>query len=824
VDEARAGALADLFYDAVIGIFDVVDASSFSLPGGAPTVIDRIQSGAVGGSVHTVGRIEADNTGWISYAYSNYSNDGDATLNGERVVEVLPSANPEEQLARISFYGLAVSWSRGEGSYEGVISRRVTFSPTLQRTESITGSLLISANTLPTDFFAENIDLKRVTPSGSQSYELSGNARLYHDTYGWLDWSLEKPWAARAKEFPSFGGPAVGTDELGRELRIVSLTDDIVSLQFAAASAGLLDRTARVTWPLRFAAQIHSPDASSPIAGEPQADAGASRDLYTHQTAQLDAAFSSHPSSVFLRHHWRIVYRPPDSAALLDNETAFNPKITLDQPGRYLFEDEVSDGIHTARDWVAITADDNFPGDPPPRSQLVPGQTARVGDVVSIDRSHYEMTSLASGASSLPVEVIAPDDGTVLTTSDDLSTTFTPSGKGVYQILMKHSNRLVDEEPIAVESRVPFLPMASFLVPVTPEDIVAADIDGDGTDDFVLSMDIQDTGKQIQVVYNKPAPEVSGRLTLAGGGGEIAAADLSSDGRVDIAAATPSGGLDIYTQAPDGNFALSQTLLAPCAFVAIGEDQLQIADLNGDGRKDVLKKGCGTTLEYSLQTAQGFVSELQSLDPGLVFNWFETGDLNSDSIADVVVYNTVPVDSAGHSIGVLYGGTNGFKLPVDLLPYTEPNEMPAWPVIGDLDGDGRSDLAFSTSRVTSAGEELRIYSQTQSGQLVERPPTSSAGAVKGGDLDGDGRLDLLGRSSNPKGFYVLYQQPGGVFDQISRAALFPWRAIPTPAEVIGDFNGDGALDIGFRARLGFPKTWPSVAIFFGKPRAPTPFE
>jgi hypothetical protein len=233
--------------------------------------------------------------------------------------------------------------------------------------------------------------------------------------------------------------------------------------------------------------------------------------------------------------------------------------------------------------------------------------------------------------------------------------------------------------------------------------------------------------------------------------------------------------------------------------------QLQIGDVNGDGRNDLVKAGCGGGFEYALQSQQGMLSTLQFFSTGLGGSRIEVGDLSSDSIADVVIYSDSAFDLAGHSIAVAYGSANGFQLPLELLPYTQPNSMLPGPAIGDLTGDGRAELVFSAYRTfPGISREIHIYSQGPGGQLIEAYATSATSQISGvhiADLNGDSRMDLIERSV-ARGFGVQFQGVDGRFDDRLRMALFTDRNAPAPAEGIGNFNGDAALDIAFRTLYG----------------------
>jgi hypothetical protein len=122
-------------------------------------------------------------------------------------------------------------------------------------------------------------------------------------------------------------------------------------------------------------------------------------------------------------------------------------------------------------------------------------------------------------------------------------------------------------------------------------------------------------------------------------------------------------------------------------------------------------------------------------------------------------------------------------------------------VITDLDGDGRADIVLAhehvgvlwSSKSTSSPYETEVLLA----DTAVSPSISLPLRIAEGDLDGDGRLDIAfpyhdSASSHPGSFVNVFLGKGGrVFDGA--------HAVPitfTPGDVaVGDFNGDGAPDL-----------------------------
>src|SRR5712692_748597 len=114
--------------------------------------------------------------------------------------------------------------------------------------------------------------------------------------------------------------------------------------------------------------------------------------------------------------------------------------------------------------------------------------------------------------------------------------------------------------------------------------------------------------------------------------------------------------------------------------------------------------------------------------------------------------------------------------------------------IGDLNGDGRPDVAVATR---STGDPVNdrsvfVFLQTSSGTLAPPVRYSTGVDARGiaiGDLNGDGRADLA--VCGNAGVAVLRQKPDGTLS----AADFIATGQDADSVAIGDLNGDGRADL-----------------------------
>jgi hypothetical protein len=156
------------------------------------------------------------------------------------------------------------------------------------------------------------------------------------------------------------------------------------------------------------------------------------------------------------------------------------------------------------------------------------------------------------------------------------------------------------------------------------------------------------------------------------------------------------------------------------------------------------------------------------------------GDLNGDGKADIAVAN-----KGSNTVSVFLNNGNGtFATKVD---YTT-GSLPYSVAIGDLNGDGKGDLAVANF----SGFSISVFINNGNGTFaakVDYATTSSAGGVTMGDLNGDGKLDLVAPSSSVASVYI--NKGNGTF----AAKVDYATGTGAASAAIADFNGDGRADL-----------------------------
>lgn len=244
--------------------------------------------------------------------------------------------------------------------------------------------------------------------------------------------------------------------------------------------------------------------------------------------------------------------------------------------------------------------------------------------------------------------------------------------------------------------------------------------------------------------------------------GEIQAADLNGDGRLDLAVTNNcSGLLHILLGYGNGSFQ------PPLSYAAAGSPlSCDIGDLNGDGRLDLVVSG-GSTLALSVFLGNGDGTFLPRTEFGTDVEpiGVRIGDFNSDTIPDLAV-----TTGEGRALDVLAGRGDGTFDPKHGYP-TGPGYALT---VGDWDRDGLPDLAASTFDQT--GHHLSLFHNTPGVPVGSSPvltaPSSVSGnvdseitfAVSVADPDGE-PITELGVSPPPPGasFTVDPSKSSGTF-------------------------------------------------------------
>ena len=218
---------------------------------------------------------------------------------------------------------------------------------------------------------------------------------------------------------------------------------------------------------------------------------------------------------------------------------------------------------------------------------------------------------------------------------------------------------------------------------------------------------------------------VVGRFAAA-----LAVGDLDNDGDLDMLTSNETGyptSIDVQLNDGPARFHAGTRFSSG---VALGINQLALADVDADGDLDVLANDAGYGMNVCLNNGNATFAPATSF--AITCNRFALGDLDADGDLDLVAV----AYQAGTLSVALNDGQGVFTAQSAVL--ATPTAFAV--VLGDVDGDG--DLDVLTSNDTNG---VRLFLNDGAGSLAPGPPVSVPGAVLGlalGDADNDGDLDL----------------------------------------------------------------------------------
>jgi hypothetical protein len=276
---------------------------------------------------------------------------------------------------------------------------------------------------------------------------------------------------------------------------------------------------------------------------------------------------------------------------------------------------------------------------------------------------------------------------------------------------------------------------ADFVTGTGPSVVAVGDFNGDGHMDVVTGND--DTANTVSVLLGKGDGTFAPHVDYAAGGGVtgVAVGDFNGDGKLDIV-------------------------------VLYGYDPAKVAVLlgNGDG-----------TFKPFIPTTAGFQG-----------GSIAVADFNGDGKLDVAVSDNA---SAIPGVDIMLGNGDGtFKAPVSYATGADPRMV----IAGDFNSDGKLDLATANAE----SETISVLLGNGDGTFQTHKDNSTSIAAScislaAGALSDNRRLDIVAGCQAEGEVVVLISNGNGTF----KAA----KAYPVPAGVddvaLGDFNGDGKLDV-----------------------------
>ncbi len=423
-----------------------------------------------------------------------------------------------------------------------------------------------------------------------------------------------------------------------------------------------------------------------------------------------------------------------------------------------------------------------------------------VGTTVTITGTHFDATpannTVFFGATQASVSAATT---TTLTVTVPLGASYQPvsvlvDGLQAYSF----APFVVTFSGPAVIDDKSFAPGEDFSTGVLPTFAAIGDLDGDGQTDLAVTNQISGSVSVLRNTSTAGVISYATKMDFSTGSfpQSVAIGDLDGDGKADLAVANSTSNTVSVFRNTSTVGAISYAAKMDFG-TGTGPFSVAIGDLDGDGRADLVVTNSNSnnvSVFRNTSTAAGVISYAAKVDfaTGSKPQSVAIGDLDGDGKVDLAVANR-----GDNTVSVLRNTSTGvisYADKVDFTTGTNPQSV----AIGDLDDDGKTDLAvanFGSSTVSVFRNTSTGLGDISYDTKVDFDTGSGSRSVVIGDLNGDGRADLAVANDLGQTVSILRNTSTGLGD-ISYAAKADFATGSRPQSVvIGNLNSDGQADL-----------------------------
>jgi hypothetical protein len=363
----------------------------------------------------------------------------------------------------------------------------------------------------------------------------------------------------------------------------------------------------------------------------------------------------------------------------------------------------------------------------------------------------------------------------------------------------------------ALEDRtvLSFAPPVTFPVGVDPRAVTVADFNHDGKPDLAVvnqgPFSTSTSQSSLSVLLGngdgsfQPAVTTDIQNSGLGNGNAVSMAvgDFNGDGLPDVALNTagPAGpAVEVLLGKGDGSFQPNHLI------ESVGQTPLSVAagDFDGNGALDlVTANSTNGTLSLLLGNGDGTFRPRIDLAVGGAPRAVAVGDFNGDGRLDIATAQQLT-----DSVSLLLGNGDGTFARPQVFAASGQNFTPESLVVGDVNGDGRPDLAiksvsFLDSDAFQVGVLLGNGDGTFQSPILAPAQPGGSGDLALGDFNNDGRIDaaVADQLGTPTGdLSVFFGNGDGTFQPQIRLDLLTGGDDPKGVAA-ADLNGDGLVDL-----------------------------